>query len=391
MNQVFSKNVKASLLSTAICLLAVTGVVAQQKGSSLAKDGSSSMVPTVAQMRLANIEDTLPEKKQLAVAPQQDAALYDTAFMDYDEIFSELDALLDSLYTPRSFVVINGGITKGYFSYSSPSDTTLHTKKQFVYSASVSFFDKSGLGLSGGATMIQENNLLNPFQFSVTGSYDYIQNRKFMTGIAYTRFFTKDSLSFYTSPLQNELFAYFTYRKSWLKPSVNVSYGWGNRSTFEEQETQTTVIRGKKIKLQTGTTQINSVEQLADLSVTASVRHDFFFLHPFGKKDYFRVTPQLGLISGTSQFGFNQSINSSPISKGVGQGQGLLSSDAFTAQNTSFENTMKFRPKSMMAFLKTEYVNRFFFLQPQVVVDYYLPATQNHFTTSFLINAGLIF
>ncbi|MDQ3279648.1 MAG: hypothetical protein M3Q06_15080, partial [Bacteroidota bacterium] len=31
----------------------------------------------------------------------KDPLLTDTSILDYDEIFSELDALLDSLYTPR--------------------------------------------------------------------------------------------------------------------------------------------------------------------------------------------------------------------------------------------------------------------------------------------------
>lgn len=380
------KNLLSRHCIAAFCLLLTAGAVAQTKTSSPTHTKSTVASKPGALHRA--VSDTLPHNKQIVPKVAEDA-LYDTTFMDYDEIFSELDALLDSLDTPRSFVVVNGGLTSGYFNYSSASDTTLHTKKEFIYTASLAFFHKSGLGVSGGATMLQEAGMINPFQYSITGSYDYIRNRKFMTGIAFTRYFTKDSLSFYTSPLQSELYAYFTYRKAWLKPSVNVSYGWGNRSSFEEKEQQITIIKKKKIKIETGTVQISSVEQVADLSVTASVRHDFFFLHPFGKKDYFRITPQLGLISGTSQFGFNQSINSSPMPKGVGQG--VVTSEYAASQNTSFESNMKFHPKSIVAFLKTEYSNKFFFVQPQVVVDYYLPEAQNHFSTSFLINAGFVF
>lgn len=336
----------------------------------------------------ANKADTVPHQKQKAVSQETDA-LYDTTFTDYDEIFNELDALLDSLYMPRSFAVVNAGMTSGYFNYSAEGDTTAETQKQLLYSASLSYFDKSGLGLSGGASLLNYNGRISPFQFSVTGSYDYIRSRHFITGVAYSHYFTKDDLPFYTSPLQNEVYGYFTYRKLWFKPSVGINYGWGTRQAFEEREKQFTIIKKKKTLIRTGTEQVSSVEQIADLSVNASVRHDFFLLHPFGKKDYFRITPQISLMSGTQQFGFNQTTTSSLVGKGLGLGLG--SSDLVTSKNASLESNMDFRPMSLTTFLKTEYVNSKFFIQPQVALDYYFPAKENNLTASFLINAGLVF
>ena len=50
----------------------------------------------------------------LAQEPAKNNAI-DTSFTDYESLFSELDLLLDSLMTPRNFVLLNVGMTSGYF------------------------------------------------------------------------------------------------------------------------------------------------------------------------------------------------------------------------------------------------------------------------------------
>src|SRR5215218_6980799 len=48
---------------------------------------------------------------------ETDPLLSDTAFLDYDEIFSELDHLLDSLNTPRNFSLANVTVGRNFFSF----------------------------------------------------------------------------------------------------------------------------------------------------------------------------------------------------------------------------------------------------------------------------------
>jgi hypothetical protein len=370
------------------CLFAAASTQAQVQ-----KQGAKKKAPAVRQQTPVSQpkKDTIPHPTK-TVSTSLQSALYDTTFMDYDAIFSELDALIDSLYAPRSFAVLTAGTNNGYFTYSSKSgnDTTVTTIKRPMYNASVGYYSKTGLGISGGISVVNENGTLNPFQFSATGSYDFLNSHRFITGLAYTRFFTKENLGFYTSPLQNELYAYFTYRKLWVKPSVSASYGWGSRSSYETREEQIQIIKKKKILLATNTVQVNTVEQLADFNLTASLRHDFYFLHPFSQKDYFRVTPQVALISGTQQFGFNQMVNNS-LQVGKGVGLGLISKEQPNSENVVLENTMRFRPLSLAANLTTEYVLDKIFLQPRVMFDYYFPAKENKLTSMFFLKAGLVF
>ena len=311
----------------------------------------------------------------------KDSVLRDTSFLDYDEIFSELDALLDSLNTPRSFALANLSLSRNFLSYINDEKNSTETKRRYILSPSVGYFDKSGFGVSASTSLIHDSASLSPYQYSVTGSYDYLKVRTFITGLSYTHFFIKDDLPFYTSPLQSELYAYFTLRKLWFKPSVAASYGWGSRQAFEErEETIENILLAKN-----GYTRINTEEKIIDFNLIASVRHDFYFLNTFSKNDFVRITPQISFTSGTQQFGFNQTANT--------YGRRIFSTrnELLNTDKVSLDNSLYFQPVSLTTFLKTEYSRGKFYLQPQVFVDYYFPAEENNYTTSFLINLGVFF
>ena len=311
---------------------------------------------------------------------EADTLAIDTTFFDYTELFSELDALLDSLSSPRSFILVNIAVGQSYFTYQPSKDGVTETRRRFIYAPSISYFDRSGLGIGAGASLVNDGTGLNPYQFSLTGSYDYQKNKAFITGISYTHYLTKGALPFYTSPLQNEIYAYFTHRKLWFKPSVGVSYGWGSRDDFEEREE-----RIQNINLaRRGFTRINTTESINDFNLLTSVRHDFYFLYLLSS-DYIRITPQISLVSGTQQFGFNQTANTYVTVRRTGRN--LL----YATENIALDDQLYFQPISLTGFLKAEYAKGKFYLQPQVLFDYYFPASTNNFTTAFLINAGLFF
>jgi hypothetical protein len=316
-----------------------------------------------------------------AQEPAKQQAPIDTTFTDYDALFNELDALLDSLAAPRSFGLFNIGIGSNYFDYESKSSYLLEASKKMTYTPTLSYFFKSGLGISGSAVVVNDGKNINPFQFDVTGSYDYLKNSRFLTGVALTHFFTKDSLPFYTSPLKNELYAYFTYRKSWIRPTVSASYGWGNRSDYYEREDYITSLQ---LALN-GFTKIRTQESVNDFNLMASIRHDFYWLNILSNNDYIRLTPQLVFISGTQKFGFNQTSDSYATLPRTG------ANVLYNSDKVYLDNQMYFQPLSLSVNLKTEYAKGKFFLQPQLLFDYYFPAIDNKLSTAFVLNAGIIF
>ncbi|MCU7552427.1 hypothetical protein OCK74_25130 [Chitinophagaceae bacterium LB-8] len=300
--------------------------------------------------------------------------------IDYDELFNELDGFLDSLTKPRNFTIVSIGIGNRVFNYKSASSAYLTPDKNLALSPSLGYFSKSGLGINAAAAIVKENKGLNAYQWSATASYDYLKNPGFLTGLSYTRFFTKDSLNFYTSPLQNEVYTYFSYRYTWLKPSISASYGWGSRTEVEKREDQI-----KLLKRLRNVDQISRVESIRDFNLNFSLRHDFYWLDVLVSDDFVRFTPQLSVTAGTQNYGFNQSITTNNNKK-------LMNGNRFFGpQNYSLDQTTKFQPLSLTAFLKSEFSKDKFFFQPQLMFDYYLPKAAQKFTTSFMISSGFLF
>lgn len=301
--------------------------------------------------------------------------------IDYELLLQDMESFLDSIYTPGSYFMGSIAMGRGYYNYTSKTTLFLQTSRQATYTPSFGYFHKSGLGISTMGNLVNAENKVTLYQYSISPAYDYLKNHNLATGISYTRFFTKDSLPFYTTPIQNELFAYFSYRKWWIRPTIAVSYGWGSRTDYEKREE---LIQDLRLQRR-GYVLINSTESVSDFTLIGSVRHDFYWLGNFSYKDHFRFTPQLTFLCGTQKFGFNQSANT--YATVARTGTNVL----YTSENYNFNDQVDFQPLSLTLFLRGEYAIGKFFIQPQVAFDYYFPAEDKNFNTLFSCNLGFIF
>lgn len=301
--------------------------------------------------------------------------------VDYDVLFNELDNFLDSLLTPRDYAIINISGTSNFYDYSSVSSNKLSTTRQLTLAPSFGFFSKTGFGINAAANIVNEKKGWNAYQLATSLSYDYIKNFDFAAGLSATHFFTKDSLEFYTSPLKNEVYGYFTYRKSWVKPAIAASYGWGSRTAYEERVEYITKLRLRKKSY----TRITTTESISDFNVMVSARHDFYWLDLINTKSFLRLTPQVSFTGGTQKFGFNQISDTyqSNLINGKSKFQ--------QSENANLDDQSKFQLLSVTGTLKSELSLGKFFLQPQLAFNYYIPATSNNLATLFLINTGVIF
>jgi hypothetical protein len=301
---------------------------------------------------------------------------------DYDALFSELESFLDSITAPRSFTTANISVSNGFFQYQTSNNAALKEMKRLMLAPAVGYYHKSGLGLSVVTSIIKEPEAITPYQTAVTASYDYLKNRKFLTGVSFGHYFIKEAVPFYTSPLSNQVFGYFSYRGWWLKPSLSGGYGWGSTTSVEERKEKIKLKKGKPLN---GTTTIETTESISDVFLTASVKHDFYRLNVLSKRDYFRVTPQLVLNGGTQKFGLAQNANSYLSEKR--SGNAVL----YNTENTFITERSQFQLFSLSARLRTEFSKGIFFVQPQLMLDYYLPEPDHTVATSFVLNAGILF
>jgi hypothetical protein len=314
------------------------------------------------------------------ISPLTDKSLIDTS-LNYDELFQDFDAFMDSILTPHSYFLTSLSMAKSYYSFESKGNSSIETQKKLTYSPTLGYYHKGGLGITGTGYIVDDGANTNFYQGAITGSFDYLKNKKLATGFSYTKFLTKDSLPFYTTPLQNELFAYFTYRKWWVRPMIAVSYGWGSRTDYEERES---LIQDLRLRRR-GFTYINTEETVSDFSLITSVRHDFYWLDVLTYKDHIRFTPQINFTSGTQKFGFNQS--SSTYATLLRSNSSVL----YSTENLYLDDQIKFQPLSLTLYLRGEYSIGKFFVQPQFIMDYYFPASSNNFNAIFSVNIGCMF
>lgn len=314
------------------------------------------------------------------ITPKKESILIDTT-LDYEALFQDFDAFMDSILSPHSYFMGSLSVGKGFFNFERKGTSSIETSQRLTYSPTLSYYSKEGLGFTSTGYIVNDETDMNFYQFSLSPSFDYLQNRNFATGISYTKFFTKDSLPFYTTPLQNELYAYFTYRKIWVRPTLALSYGWGSRSDYMNREE---LIQDLRLRRR-GFTYINTKESVSDFSITGSLRHDFYWLDVFTYNDHIRFTPQLAFTSGTQKFGFNQS--SSTYGTTIRNGTNVL----YSTENVFLDDQLDFQPLSLTLYLRSEYFIGKFFIQPQFSMDYYFPSTSHNFNVLFSINAGFIF
>ena len=310
-----------------------------------------------------------------SIPPAADNDLAIDTSLDYDALLSDLDLFLDSILAPRNSFLANLSIGQGYFNFTNKATNRINVVQKSTFTPTLGYYGKSGLGFTMTGYMIRDSQHLNLYQFSVSPSYDYLEDRDLAAGIAYLRYFTKDSLRFYTSPLQNEVNGYFLWRKSWLQPGIAANYGWGSRTEYKKQLRFIEALQKRVFIITT------KEESVADFSLTASLRHDFYWLNIFSHKDHIKLTPQVAFTSGTQKFGFNQTTGTYGI---------WTNNLLFNAGQVNLDNELKFQPLSLTLYFRPEYSIGKFFFQPQFIIDYYFPGKDKNLTTLFSINTGFM-
>ena len=294
-----------------------------------------------------------------------------------DSLMRDFDRFLDSITAPKSIFFISMSAGTGIFSFEESNSVFLNSEKKLILSPFVGYYHKSGLGITAAAYMINEEKGLKFYQYVFTPSFDIIK-RNFSTGISFSKYISKDSLDFYTTPIQNEIFAYFTYKKWWLRPSIGVSYGWGSSIEYEERKLQ--IQKGRSKKDRQVTVVVRNEESVKDMSLTLSVRKDFNWYDVLLKNDNIGFTPVLLFNSGTQNFGFNTSYSYTlPTAIRVNS----------LPSNSNIKDKTGFEAQSLSAVLRGIYLKGRFMLQPQVLFDYYLPQAEDRFNTVYSISAAV--
>lgn len=302
----------------------------------------------------------------------QDTAIVNKETSD-TAMLNDLIGLLDSTDEAYSYFSANIGLGNRLFSAKNNSlNSKQATTSTLIYSPSVSYFHKSGLSLTAGANLL--NDKVKGFgasQYSITPAFDLLNNDNIGFGISYSHYFVQDKYSVYSSPVQNDLYTYFNYKKWWLEPGIALGFSSGK---FTEITRYTTLLGN--VLIDTGTFKLKS------FSMMASVCHNFEWNEIFGKNDGIVFTPSLqGNFSSDSTQTLSHSIK-----------RNLIRNFNLKRRVPRLQGKNKFDAQSVGLNLDLGYTTGKFTIQPQLYLDYYLPATdQTRFTSVFSINFGYSF
>lgn len=264
---------------------------------------------------------------------------------------ADLERQLDSLLNRRAVNewVIGLGFGNNPAYGGKTTDAFRPVNMKSFLSPNVSYNHKSGLYASAYAYYLLNATQRPWFEFDLTGGYDYTKDRNFLAGASYTKYFYRDSTDVPPTPITNELFAYFFWRKWWLEPGVSFDFGWGKYR--EATNGDALSVRGN------------------DFNVIVDVRHPFIFLDVLKKDDALLIMPVASLTTGTAKYfsnlkSFRYVSRSGIVEKqekkrrrGRGQGQAPAPvNDVEQTYETVLSDGSAFRPRAVDFGLRASYI-----------------------------------
>ena len=302
----------------------------------------------------------------------------DTAAVNKDltdaTVLNDLMGLLDSTDAAYSYFNVNAGLGNRLFStHNNSLNSRQSSTNTIIFSPSVGYFHKSGLSLSAGANLLNDKKKgFGVSQYSITPAFDLLNNDNIEFGISYSHYFEQDKFSVYSSPIQNDLYTYFKYKKTWIEPGIAIGFSSGK---FTDVSTYKTPVTGI-VLVDTGTFKLRS------FSMIASVSHNFEWNKVFGQNDGIVFSPSL-----EANFSSDSTETISHTIK-----KNLLRNLKLKRRIPKFQGKTSFEAQSLGLNLELAYTTGNFSIQPQIYLDYYLPATdQKRFTSVFSINFGYSF
>ena len=104
------------------------------------------------------------------IAPAKEIPVTDT--IDYDLLFQDFDAFMDSILTPNSYFLTSLSMGKGYYNFESKSSALIESSKRLTYSPTLGYYNKSGIGVTAVGYIVNDMEDLNFYQFSISTSFD---------------------------------------------------------------------------------------------------------------------------------------------------------------------------------------------------------------------------
>jgi hypothetical protein len=311
-----------------------------------------------------------------------------TAMAQTDSLSEKDKATLDSMLKNDEFlqlikeksknnIDISIGMGNGTFSTNNNAANATGVNNQLVFTPAITYRIKNGwsFGLTGFITN-DSRNKATLYQTGLSGAYDHYGD-KVIAGVSYTRFLADTKKYNSRSLYQNDFYGYVKKAKGTIKPSLSLGYAQG---TYRAADFVSFILK-RSLR---GDTLINGYDSTNNkasyFSISAGIEHSFIFYGIFSKKDELDFVPSLIINGGSdkiSQTHTNQVFNRTG---------GILAKRKTTTASSAFQ------AQSIAASFNFTYSVGKFFLQTDIYIDYYLPATtEKRLSALFSLTAGFSF
>lgn len=284
----------------------------------------------------------------------------------------------------RNIIYVSLAAGNGSFSTHNNQANATGYVKSLILMPSLQYFTKSGFNF--GTTGFISNDSLrgtSMYQLGISAGYAYTNN-KVGTGISYTRNLRVGREYNSKNLYQNDYYGYVKSVKGTIRPGMTV--GFTNGKYKEASYVSYARVIHLNFPLPNGRDTtiilrgIDSTDNKTNFfSVSANASHEFTFEHIFTKADAVEFTSTFMLNCGSDHL---EQEHTNAIF------------DRFRALNKlkRLEASNRFQLQSLAVSFDASYLLNNFYLQPNIYIDYYLPATSNkRLSAIFSVSAGLYF
>ena len=204
---------------------------------------------------------------------------------------------------PSSEFKVNLGLGNNLYGNQNKAVASLQNSNLFVLSPSVSCTHKSGFGIPFTGDLVSGNAPSGFSQYLLEPSYEYLTGKVIDASFYYTHYFEHGIYNTNTSPIQNEFYSSFIYKKARLKPGISPGYSSGIYHEIVKIDTAMKEA-GQRVPLK----YIDTVGiKISSFTAAATLEHEFEFKDFLAKDDDFTFTPQLSLITGKNAYQVDRS------------------------------------------------------------------------------------
>ncbi len=293
-----------------------------------------------------------------------------------------LNFMKDSLKKNTIFFSVGAG-NGGFSLHNNAANSTGYTK-QLILLPGVNYFTKSGFNF-GVTGFITNDSARKPeiYQAGLTAGYSQY-GKKINTGISYTRFMRTGAAYNSKSLYQNELFAFFSKAKGYIRPGVSIGFTNGNYKEVSLVSYTRTIHLNFPLPDGRDTTitlrgRDSTNNKTSYFSIAANAKHEFNFKKIFNKKDELGISPSLMINFGSDHLTQTHT-------------NAIYDRNRRLNQVKRIEATNKFQVQSLAVSFDVMYGFGKFFFQPNLYLDYYLPqTTTQRWSTIFSVTAGVAF